>query len=281
MNTCIHMEQPLCSIWQVFIVHCGKVPVLLFLSSPLLWCYLHRSLWSCWSLKSMEWTGGSVWGTQKHWWLFQMWVTYSGRGSADSSLLQSVPPRITASYPRRQVTGMWYVQALKHVKVHLWCIKKVQLIDCVWTFLGNVAKSIAYFSFNFMRFRITNLTSGTHLAMMPKWTLENRWVMLVNLIPEENIVRCQPLQSYFIYREQGLKVYHIFKSLLPLHSLSSHCCGCCCWEAWESEATLQCRHSNNLGPSDQLVCAWVWVAEPGASHSHGVIQEARGWMAMT
>lgn len=42
----------------------------------------------------------------------------------------------------------------------------------------------------------------------------------------------------------------------------------------EREATLQCRHSNNLSPSDQLVWARIWVADPAASHKRRLIM---GW----
>lgn len=53
-------------------------------------------------------------------------------------------------------------------------------------------------------------------------------------------------------------------SLLPLLAAT---------EYQEREA-LQCRHSNNLSPSDQLVWAMMWVADPAASHNERLTHQA-------
>lgn len=164
-----------------------------------------------------------------------------------------------------------------------------------------------------MNFKICNYAWSTSLAVRPTGNrLDNRWVAVLLMLykREKSPNSCNSmwlaLQPQLICTEKtATKCYvHLCLCLHPLCpsfcflsllSILSPLSSCCHWVPGEREReTLQCRHSNNLSPSDQLVWAMVWVADPAASRDerlthHGVewgvawetgTGDQRGWMAM-
>lgn len=145
----------------------------------------------------------------------------------------------------------------------------------------------------FMMFRICNFTSSTLLAIRPTGNIVgNRWLAvllmwsnrgkkhptaavgfdwLCSLSPLAQ--RRQPISAMSIFVSPSSELPVLLSLCLSFPSILSPPSSCCRWEQ-EREATLQCRHSNNLSPSDQLVRAGIWVADPAATHKERLIT---GW----